>query len=789
MRRLVRPFIAWWQRLTTETRRGNYRPLFRLFLVLLALPFALVATLYLAVWLGLTGPLPTAKDLRTIQNATASEVYSADGVLLGKYFIENRTNIEYAQIAPAVIDALVATEDARFYEHEGVDLRSLGRVVVKSLLLQQESAGGGSTLSQQLAKNLFPRRTYGPLTMPINKLREMMIARRLERVYSKQDILTLYLNTVPFGGNLFGIEAGARRFFNVPAAQLTPEQAAVLVGMLKATTSYNPKRHPERAQARRNVVLSQMVRYQYLDAPTADSLKQLPLKLDYHLVTHNDGLAPYLRAHLRRELQAWCEAHTKADGTPYNLYTDGLKIYTTVDSRLQAYAEKAVARQMARLQSLFFKHWNNRTPWDRDPNIILTAQQRSPRYRQLKAAGSSDEEIRSQFQQKVPMTIFTWDGEKERDMSPLDSIRYYQLFLNAGFLAMRPQSGEVLAWVGGINHKYFQYDHVRSRRQVGSTFKPIVYAAALESGVDPCAYIPNERRTYEEYDNWSPGNAEGNYEGFYSMQGGLTHSVNTVAAHLIMETGIDKVSELAHRMGVQPELPEVPSLALGTASISLYDMVSVYATLANRGAYVPPHYLVRITDARGQVLDQFAPDRLPKRVMKESTADLMTHMLESVVDSGTARRLRTQFRLPNDIAGKTGTTQSHADGWFIGYTPELVAGAWVGAEDPRVRFRTISLGQGSATALPIWGDFMQQVNKDPEFRSLARAQFPELSPRLAKRLDCEMYRDKDKADNIFELLFGTDHEREKRREERREHRQQGKKKKNLGDRLRDLFGG
>ncbi|MGB3618873.1 MAG: transglycosylase domain-containing protein, partial [Catalinimonas sp.] len=606
----------------------------RLLPAALLLPFVLMGALWVAVDLGLTGPIPSARALRTMRNAVASEVYATDGSQLGKYFLENRTNVAYDAIAPGLIEALVATEDERFYEHGGIDYRSLGRVAIKTLLLRRESAGGGSTLSQQLAKNLFPRRDYGPLSLPINKVREMKVARRLERLYGKQEILTLYLNTVPFGGNVYGVEAAARRFFNVPAAALRHEQAAVLVGMLKATTSYNPRLYPERAHARRNVVFGQMVKNGALTAAAADSLGALPLALDYQFRTHHEGPAAYFREHLRQELTAWCRDHQKPDGTPYNLYTDGLRVYTTIDATLQRYAEAAVARRMSGLQKEFFQHWRNRAPWDRAPDMLRAAQRRSARYRLLKAAGRTDEEIDAAFTEPTTMTVFSWDGEQEREWTPLDSLRYHQMFLNAGFLAMDPRSGQILAWVGGINHEYFQYDHVLARRQVGSTFKPLVYATALADGVDPCEFIPNERRTYPEYDDWSPGNADGKYGGFYSVKGGLTHSVNTVAVDLITRTGVRPVADLAHSMGITHDLPDGPALALGAADLSLLEMVNVYGTLANGGVHVPPRYLLRIEDAEGRVLANFDPKRPPQRVLDRDVADLTTALLQAVVDSG-----------------------------------------------------------------------------------------------------------------------------------------------------------
>lgn len=806
LRKIIKGFFRFlkqqWQNLNRFRWRDlTWQRLLRWFGFAVVTCFALAMLFFFAVREGLFGQLPSQEDLHTINNFNASEVYSYDSTLLGKYYIENRTNATYDNISPYIIDALIATEDVRFFQHHGVDRKSLVRVIVKSILLQDESSGGGSTITQQLAKNLFPRQSYHFLSLPANKIKEAIVASRLEKIYSKKEILTLYLNTVPFGGNVFGIEAATKRFFNKPAHNVKPEEAATLVGMLKATTYYNPRLYPERSKIRRNVVLNQMARYEYLAEDKADSLKSLPLTLDYHYVTHNDGMAPYFREKLRHELDRWFKEHPKENGTYYNLYTDGLKIYTTIDTRIQAFAEKAVSGHMKDLQKVFFQHWKDRKPWGKQQDILKQAMRRSRRYKRLIAAGKTQEEIEEMFNQPVPMTIFTWDGEEEKTMSPMDSVAYYQMFLNAGFLAMRPDNGHIKAWVGGINHKYFKYDHVMSRRQVGSTFKPIVYAAALEDGADPCEYITNEQRTYEEYEGWSPRNADNEYEGSYSMEGALTKSINTITVDLMMRTGVDKVTDLAHRMGVESKLPQKPSIALGTADLSLYEMVSVYNTIVNHGVYVKPVYLLRIEDRNGNVLFNFNDKTEARRALDRESADMMIEMLKSVVDSGTAKRLRYRYGLRNEIIGKTGTTQSHADGWFIGATPALVAGTWVGAENRLVRFRNLSLGQAANTALPVWGLFMQQVNKEPFFRKVAYARFPEPSRRVRRKLDCPFYKDPDEDKGILWRLFAGDDKKEKKEKEERvakqtrkpaPHRQphrREKQKKKLVDVLKDIFGG
>lgn len=695
----------------------------------------------LLIYLGAFGPLPSYYDLRDIRNNTASEVYSQDGVLLGKYYIENRILADFEELSPNIIHALVATEDARYFEHSGVDLRAFLRVLVKSILLFDDSSGGGSTLSQQLAKNLYPRGDHWILTMPVNKVREMFIARRLERVYSKEELLSLYLNTVPFSDNVFGIKVASQRFFSKSTEDLTVEEAALLIGMLKATTYYNPMDHPDRARTRRNTVLGQMQKYGYLEEPELDSLRELPLNLHYQEEGNNQGLATYFREHLRLELAEVLKNLEKPDGSSYNLYTDGLKIYTTIDARMQQYAEEAVREHMAKVQMSFYKDWEKGVPWGRR-SVLDNAVKNSKRYADLKARGLSEEKIQEVFEQKVKMRIYSWKGgEEEKEMSPMDSIKYYLTLINAGFLAMEPQTGLVKAWVGGIDHKYFQYDHVKSRRQVGSTFKPIVYAQALMNGMQPCEYTQNQLVTYAEYDNWQPRNSNGQYGGVYSMEGALSQSVNAVTVEILLRSGVDSVAQLAEAMGIDHHIPEVPSIGLGAVDASLMDMIQVYGTFANRGRRPQMHYLDRIETIDGQVLVEFERPNPKKfeQVLDEETADMMVRMLKSVVDSGTARRLRYEFGLYNDIAGKTGTTQNHSDGWFMGFTPNLVAGAWVGAELPSVHFRTMGNGQGSSTALPIFGWFLRKVYKDAEFRKLRNAQFAPLSDSTALKMDCPPY--------------------------------------------------
>lgn len=711
-----------------------------------------ILLLFLLVLSGALGPLPSREELRLVENPVASEVYSADSVLLGRYFIQERSDIRYEQLPSHVVDALLTTEDIRFYDHHGIDYRSLGRVLVKSILFQNDAAGGGSTLTQQLAKNLYPRKSYWLFSLLINKMREMIVASRLEEVYDKNTLLTLYLNTVPFGDNTFGIESAAQRFFSLPASKLSVDQGAVIIGMLKATHSYNPRIFPERSKTRRNVVLSQLGKYEKLPPSTVDSLKALPIVLTYNKITHHSGLAPYFREYIRSELLAWCRDHTNERGESFNLYTDGLKIYTTIDSRLQLYAESATTKQMASLQDRFLKHWGKADPWQNQPQVLEEAIRKSKRYKRLQQDGKSHQEIIKQMSAPTMMNAFTWQGEKEVKMSSIDSIKYYLKFLNSGLLAMDPRQGAIRVWVGGINHHYFQFDHVResTKRQVGSTFKPIVYAAALEAGENPCDFISAEKTTYVGANNWTPSNTDDNYDLKYSMEGALTYSVNTVAVRALEKAGVNRAATLAHDMGITSELDRVPSLALGTPSISVMEMTAAYSCIANKGRSVKPYYLTAITSRDDMVLESFKPAE-GEQVLSEDNANMLVHMLKRVVNEGTGASMRSRYGVVNDMAGKTGTTQSNADGWFIAMTPNLVVGSWVGADDPRIRFRSTSLGQGAATALPIVATFFQQINGDRELAAISRARFAPLPDNLERKLSCDLYQEDT---NVLQKIFG-----------------------------------
>ncbi|MFK7925677.1 MAG: transglycosylase domain-containing protein [Bacteroidia bacterium] len=713
--------------------------------MLLAIPLAICMVwelFYLSVKWEFWGPIPTAQSLSKVENPTSSEIYSIDQELLGKYFIENRTNVSYQALSPHIVNALLATEDIRFWEHDGVDRPSLGRVAIKTLLLQKQSAGGGSTLTQQLAKNLYPRESFGLMSLPINKVREMVIARKIEGILTKEEILAFYLNTVSFGDNAFGIEAACHRYFNTTASEIKAEDAAVLVAMLKAPTTYNPRNHQERATKRRDLVLHQLEKYHFAPKRTIDSLCAIPLQLDYSYTTHNHGLAPYFRERLRQELVVWCKTVRKADGTFYNLYTDGLKIHTTLHAGMQRYAEAAMANYMPRLQKAFDRQWPRRLKRQENRALIKAQLRQTPLYKKAVADSLPQKQIDSLMRVPRPMTVFSWaasDQDTVREFSVLDSLYYYNFLLHSGLMAMEPSTGHVRTWVGGINHQWFQYDHVNSHRQAGSIFKPIVYAAALEKGVPPCEYFSNEQTTYEAYDDWTPRNSDNQYGGEYSMQGALTYSVNVASVNIILETGPKKVVELAHKLGMQAELPPYPSLALGSGDVSIFEILQAYSTFVNQGKHIYPQYLLRIEDAEGNVLLDNSGNVQSEQVLKVENAQMITKMLQSVTDHGTATSLRTRYRLGNNFIGKTGTSQSQADGWFVGGNPDLIAGCWVGADNPQIHFRSLAQGQGAATALPIFARFFQKVIADPEFEHYKNLTFSKASNEIVQAMDCDEF--------------------------------------------------
>jgi penicillin-binding protein 1A len=737
-----------------ETDKKKKFRIYSLVLWFLALTPVLGVTLFLmAVASGVFGELPGFEELENPKSNIASEIYSSDQVLLGKYYIQNRSNVQFDDLSPHLVNALKATEDIRFEQHSGIDLKGLFRVFFKTIILRQDGAGGGSTLSQQLAKNLYKTREKEKENIVITKIKEWITAIRLERNYTKEEIIAMYLNTVEFGSNAYGIKSASQTFFNTSPDSLKVHEAAVLVGLLKAPTYYSPVRNPNNAQKRRNVVLGQMQKYKFITNADYDSLAVLPIELSYKADTHNEGLATYFREYIRQELIRWCRANTKADGTPYNLYRDGLIIYTTINSKMQKYAEEAVTEHLTDLQKVFFDHWKGQEPWAPHFEILDQAVRRTDRYASLKAAGASADSIKSVFDTKIPMTVFTWKGPKDTVMSPMDSIKYHKHFLQAGFMSMEPHTGYVRAWVGGIDHTFFKYDHVKEgKRQVGSTFKPFVYALAMQENYSPCFRVPNIPVTFvnELGQVWTPKNSDNEYGGMYTLKEALAKSINTITAYLMKQFGPQAVIDIANKMGITSHMDPFPSLALGTPDLSVYEMVGAYSTFANKGVFTEPIYITRIEDKNGIVLREFLPKKV--EAINEETAYLMLNLLEGGVQYGTGARIRFRYKLNNPIAGKTGTTQNNSDGWFIGITPELVSGVWVGAEDRAVRFRSTSLGQGANMALPIWGLYMQKVYADKTL-NVSQDEFEKPSQPLSVQLNCSHYQESEK----MKINFGSDY--------------------------------
>ena len=696
---------------------------------------AIIALLVLLIRIGAFGKLPNELDLKQVKNNTATEVFSVDNELIGRYYYQNRTNAAFNEVPQNFIEALVATEDVRFYKHKGVDFRSTMRVLVKSIILRN-SAGGGSTISQQLAKNLFPREQHGIFTLPVAKLKEIFIARRLEKIYPKEEILIMYLNTVSFGENTYGIETAALVYFSKKPKDLKLEESAVLVGLLKANTSYNPRIHKEAALLRRNTVLNQMARYDYITEESADSLKEIPIRLKYRKLSHNDGPAPYMREHLRQQVKEILKDSKKPDGSEYNLYADGLKVYTTINFKMQRYAEESVKEHLTKLQKIFDRHWRGKEPWKKNLRVAELQIKQSKRYKSLVASGKSHSQAIEEMKKKHKTEIFGHKGNADTLISSLDSVLHHFKTLQSGVLVMNAFNGDILAWVGGTNYKFFKYDHVTSKRQVGSTFKPLVYAAAVERGVSPCKFYANDSVVYEGYDDWTPQNSDGKYGGYYSVKGALANSVNTVSVKLILEAGIDSTIDLARSAGIKSKLPEVPSLSLGTGEVSLYEMVQAYCAILNRGHPVAPRLIRRIEDAQGNIIYTDPAHTLGDTIISKTTAQKVIAMMQGTVNRGTATSLRTVYGLRNELAGKTGTTQNQTDGWFIGMNPNIVAGVWVGGDNPAVRFRTITYGQGGYSAMPIYARFMKKLYKDPLYKYLYNASF-NIPEEIYSELDCE----------------------------------------------------
>ena len=732
--------------MSKKNHHSHFKKYLVAFWLIVLLPFIGITFFLFLVSNGTFGELPTFEELENPKSNLASEIITSDHVVLGKYYVQNRTNVHYYELSPNLINALKATEDIRFEQHSGIDIRGLMRV-----LFRAGTAGGGSTITQQLAKNLFHDRPDTKMRRIIQKIQEWIIAVRLERNYTKEEILAMYLNTVEFGSNAFGIKSAARTFFNQMPSTLNVQESAVLVGLLKAPTLYSPVRNPKNSLDRRNTVLAQMRKYNFLTPQQFDSLKAIPIKLHYQSEDHNYGLATHFRESLRGEMLEWCKEHKKADGHPYNLYTDGLKIYTTIDSRMQRYAEEAMREHLSELQKVFFVHWKGREPWAEHKEIINDAMKRTERYIALKDSGLSPKEIEKNFNKKVKMTVFSWKGDIDTTMSPLDSIKYYKMILQSGFMSMEPQTGYVRAWVGGLDYRYFKYDHVKEgTRQVGSTFKAFLYTLAMQEGYSPCYKVPDQSVSIPmppPQPAWSPQNADGKSTGkMMTLKYGLAESVNNLSAYLMKQFGPQAMVDIARRMGITSPIDVVPSICLGTCDVSVYEMVGAYATFVNKGVWTEPIYKTRIEDKNGNILQEFVPRKV--EAINEETAYLMLNLLEGVVQFGTGARLRGPiYKFTNEIAGKTGTTQNQSDGWFMGLTPKLVSGCWVGCEDRIVHFRSLELGQGARTALPIWALYMKKVYGDINL-NISKENFDRPSQPISVELDCDKYKQPGEEKNL-----------------------------------------
>lgn len=751
---------------------------------------------FFAIWNGWIGYMPDIEDLQNPISRFATQVYSADGKVLGTWNLnkENRIVIPYKKMSPYLIKALVATEDARFYEHSGIDYRALGRAIIKRGILGQTNAGGGSTITQQLAKQLYSEKAGSTLERLLQKPIEWVIAIRLERYYTKQEIIALYLNYFDFLHNAVGIKTAANTYFNKEPKDLTLCEAATLIGLCKNPSLFNPVRYPDRARDRRNVVLSQMVKAGYLSRGEYSRYAAEPLTLNFHRTDHKDGTATYLREYLRHYMMAkrpergnypswnyaqfvtdsilwntdplygWCNKNYKKDGSPYNVYSDGLKVFTTIDSRMQRYAEEAVYQHVARyLQPIFSKDTARKpsSPYSdkltpKQIKVILNRSiTQSERYQTMKAAGCSEQEIHDAFRKKIDMTVFTYHGDVDTLMSPLDSIRYYKTYLRSGFMSMDPKTGAVKAYVGGLDYSHFMYDMVSlGRRQVGSTIKPFLYSLAMENGFSPCDLAPNRQHTYMVAGRpWTPRNANhSRYGQMVTLKWGLQQSNNWISAYLMSKLNPQQFVQMLRDFGINsPDIHASMSLCLGPCEVSVSEMVSAYTAFANHGIRTSPMFVSRIEDNEGNTLATFQP-RMNEVIGAENAMKMLT-MLMGVVDGGTAGRLRYRYNLEGQIGAKTGTTNNNSDGWFIGFTPQLVSGCWVGGEERDIHFDSMSMGQGATMALPIWAIFMKKVYADPTLgiRPDVKFDLPDgYNPCYKPKSDQDDFEQVDGIDEVFE---------------------------------------
>jgi len=765
--------------------------------VVILTPIAMFLVMFLLVLSGAFGHMPGTKEISRINQNQPTVLLSADEQELGSFQDQNQSYVSLSEVSPELINALIAIEDIRFRSHNGIDYRSLGRVFVKTILLG-ENAGGGSTLTQQLAKNLYPRKNGGRLYLVLAKLREMIIATRIESVYSKDDILEIYLNNVSFGEDTYGVETASYRFFSKPASDLTLTEAATLAGVLKATTFYNPNRNPERATARRNLVIRQMEKYGLTEEEIAEKAIGDDLGIQYNRLAGLQNLAPYFRERVRRELSSILDTLDIKQGKIPESLNHGLIVHTTLDTQIQQAAEEAVSEQMKLIQSILDREIESRPIFGEEDPDVLRVWERSEQYRSLKEEGLNAEQIEEVLYKPVETLLYSWDGYQEKEISPYDEIRYYLSFMNAGVIAMDPTSGGILAWVGGIDYRHFPFDQVLASRQPGSAFKPVLYASALESGRSPCDYERNMLAQYAQYDDWTPKNNNEEYGGRYSLQGALAQSVNTVAVQLAAETGINQIRDTAIKMGIQTLLPDGLSVALGTAQMSLLELTTAYSSFLNEGEPVEPTFITKIYTDEGDLLydaEQNQSNQIPelqitgslnietpfsenKKGISSETAATMTRMLEKAVNEGTGAPLRNNFSINHALAGKTGTTQNFTDGWFIGLTPDIIFGTRVGGANNRVRFREYP-AYASQTALPIAGRFLQNLNDSEELKPIPDSFYPE-QINTPFSLECRDTRNDKITDRIKDFFTGNSSDEPRIVDEDQEEKKRGNIFKRIG---------
>jgi penicillin-binding protein 1A len=754
------------------------KKLLRLGVKLALVAVVLVVIFIFSVKLGLFGKLPSEKVLQNIQHQQATKIVDKDEATIGLLFRVYRSNVQYEELPDHLIDALIATEDARFFEHHGIDYRSLGRVLVKTVLLQDRSAGGGSTITQQLAKNLFPREINNKFDIIVAKVKELFTASKIEDLYSKEEILMLYLNTVNFPDNTFGIGAAAQTFYNKSVDQLTTDEAAVLIGSLKANHTYNPRLFPENSLERRNVVLSQMLKYEKIDETTFDKLTALPIKLNYTNIQPNYGIAGYFREQVRKQLVQWAEAYQKKTKKEIDIYGDGLIIHTTLDKALQEAAEKSMDEHIATLQKAFENEWGNSGKWN-SYEVYAKYVRQTDAYKQLAKEGKAENQIMPLLSQKENRSYYDINKLKTAKISLIDSVKQSIKQLQAGFVALDPDNGDVRAYIGGKDFQHFKYDHVlQSKRQVGSTFKPFIYATAIEGGVDPCKYFPANAVEYADQEGWKPVNSDDEDYKYLNvtMQEALRKSMNTVSVKVLEEAGIADAIKTAHEAGIESELPEVPSLALGTAELSMMELATAYTAFLNEGFHFEPRMITKITTASGEILAEFETKEAEGRAFDKETAALLLEMMKTVVDKGTASRIRWKYHIKSEIAGKTGTTQQNKDGWFVGITPDLVSVSWVGADDGAIGFRSTALGQGANSALPIYAGMVQQMEKSKELDSRYLTRFEKPEQAIFNQLDCPPV----KEDGFFKKIFSN-------KDKKKDFNEEGKQNTNIFKRIKKVF--